>query len=159
MTETKSPAELIELLDDIGTCMFTTVDSEGRLVSRPMGIAHVDEDHRLWFFTRVESEKVDDVVGEGRVNLAFVDDKTWVSVAGTASVSTDEQKKSELWQLGAKAYFADGPEDSDAALICVEPDSAQYWEGPGSAAALVKMAAAAVSDDRPTMGDQGRVDL
>lgn len=159
MSETKRPDELTKMLEKIGTCMFTTVDSDGRLVSRPMGVAHVDEDHALWFFTRVESEKVDDVVGEGQVNLAFVDDKTWVSVAGTATVSTDEQKKAELWQLGAKAYFADGPEDSDAALIRVDPESAQYWEGPGSATALVKMARAALSDDQPTMGEQGRVDL
>ena len=163
MGETKQPQDLMQMLEEIGTCMLTTVDAEGRLASRPMGVAHIDEDHRLWFFSRVESEKVDDVVGEGQVNLAFVDDKTWVSVAGSAVVRTDEATKVQLWDLGAKAYFADGPEDPDVALIEVRPESAQYWEGPGSAVALVKMATASLANkwgkDSPSMGDQGRVDL
>lgn len=152
-------ADLIKQMTSIKTCMMTTVDENGRLVSRPMALAQADEDHQLWFLTRVDSEKADDVVGNGDVNLAFVADKTWISVAGSASLTTDRQKKRELWELGAKAYFADGPEDPEAALIRVDPQTAQFWEGPGKIAALVKMTAAAVSNSAPDMGEQGRVQL
>ena len=72
---------VVEKLKSIGTCMFTTVDSAHRLVSRPMAVTHIDEDHRLWFFASAGSEKIEDILGEGQVNLAFVADKTWVSVA------------------------------------------------------------------------------
>lgn len=159
MNDTTESEDLIRTLEEIGTCMLTTVDAEGRLVSRPMSIAHIDEDNQFWFFSRVGAEKVDDIVGEGQVNLAFVKGKTWVSVAGAASVSTDESKKAELWELGARAYFAEGPEDAEAALILVQPESAQYWEGPGTAVALMKMTKASLGKEQPHMGDQGRVDL
>ncbi|GAA4910225.1 pyridoxamine 5'-phosphate oxidase family protein [Nesterenkonia rhizosphaerae] len=155
-----TPEDLIATLKDIGTCMFTTVDSTGRLVSRPMAVSHIDEDHRFWFFTPVDSEKIDDVLGDGHVNLGFVADKTWVSVAGTAALVTDPQKKAELDDLGAEAYFSDGADDPDAALLCVTPDTAQYWEGPGKASALVKLVKSSLSsEDTPDMGDHGRVNL
>ncbi|NDK32939.1 pyridoxamine 5'-phosphate oxidase family protein [Nesterenkonia haasae] len=158
MTEL-SAKDLIARIDDIGTCMFTTVDSSQRLVSRPMSVSHIDEHHRLWFFSPAESEKVDDVLGDGHVNLAFVADKTWISVAGTAEVVDDAQKKQELEDLGAKAYFAKGADDSEAWLISVDPETAQYWEGPGKAVALVKLVASAVTDSTPSMGDKGHVEF
>ena len=151
--------DVIGRLDDIGTCMFTTVDSAQRLVSRPMSVSHIDDHHRLWFFTPAGSEKIEDVLGDGHVNLAFVADKTWISVTGVAKVVDDTHKKQELKDLGAQAYFAQGAEDSEALLISVDPENAQYWEGPGKAVALVKLVASAASEGTPNMGDQGRVDL
>lgn len=151
--------DVIGRLDDIGTCMFTTVDSAQRLVSRPMSVSHIDDHHRLWFFTPAGSEKIEDVLGDGHVNLAFVADKTWISVTGVAKVVDDTHKKQELKDLGAQAYFAQGAEDSEALLISVDPENAQYWEGPGKAVALVKLVTSAASEGTPNMGDQGRVDL
>ncbi|RJN31651.1 pyridoxamine 5'-phosphate oxidase family protein [Nesterenkonia natronophila] len=151
--------DIIKRLDDIGTCMFTTVDEFRRLVSRPMSVSHIDEGHRLWFFTPAGSEKNEDVLGDGHVNLAFVADKTWISVTGTATVVDDAQKKQELKDLGAEAYFTKGADDSEARLLCVDPDNAQYWEGPGKAVALVKLVTSAVSNGTPNMGDKGRVEL
>lgn len=146
-------------IEDIGTCMFTTVDASKRLVSRPMSVSHIDEQHRVWFFTPVESDKIDDVLGEGHVNLAFSASKTWISVTGTAEVISDHDKQAELRDLGAEAYFSDAAEDPHAALLCVTPENAHYWEGPGRAVALVKLATAAFRDDSPDLGDQGEVRL
>ncbi|GAA1149591.1 pyridoxamine 5'-phosphate oxidase family protein [Nesterenkonia lutea] len=151
--------DLVKKLNDIGTCMFTTLDQSHRIVSRPMGVTEIDDQHKFWFFTPLNSDKIEDIIGEGEVNLGFVDDHTWVSIAGNAQVIADEKRKAELWDLGPKAYFEGGPEDPNAVLICVTPETAQYWEGPGKAAALVKMAKSAFSDDTPNMGDQGRVQL
>ena len=151
--------DLITRLNDIGTCMFTTVDSAQRLVSRPMAVSHIDDQHRLWFFTPAGSEKNEEVLGDGHVNLAFVADKTWISVTGTATVVDDAQKKQELKDLGAQAYFAEGAENPEARLLRVDPDNAHYWESPGKAVALVKLVASAVSEGTPHMGDKGRVGL
>lgn len=151
--------DITKKLDSIGTCMFTTVDKTQRLVSRPMSVSHIDDEHRLWFFSPAGSEKIEDVLGEGNVNLAFVADKTWISVAGTAQVVTDEQTKTEVKDLGAKAYFAEGAEDDQAVLLRVDPENAHYWEGPGKAAALVKLVKASASRETPNMGEQGSVNL
>lgn len=150
---------IVEKLKSIGTCMFTTVDSAHRLVSRPMAVTHIDEDHRLWFFASAGSEKIEDILGEGQVNLAFVADKTWVSVAGTARIVTDPQKKSELESMGAEAYFSEGAQDSEAVMIRVDPENAHYWEGPGKAAALVQLVKSSASRDTPDMGEHGSVKL
>ncbi len=159
MSTQHTAASLIEQMQDIRTCMMTTVDESGHLVSRPMALAQADDDHQLWFITNVDSEKVDDVVGTGEINLAFLADKTWISVSGHAFLTQDPAKKQEIWELGAKAYFSGGPEDPQAALIRVDPQTAQFWEGPGTVAALVKMTTAAFSEGSPDMGEQGRVEL
>ncbi|MCH8559662.1 pyridoxamine 5'-phosphate oxidase family protein [Nesterenkonia sp. DZ6] len=151
--------ELVKKLNSIGTCMFTTVDQNGRIVSRPMGVTEIDDQHKFWFFTPLNSDKIEDIIGEGEVNLSFVGDHTWVSIAGSAQVIADLERKKELWDLGPKAYFEGGPEDPNAVLIEVTPETAQYWEGPGKAAALVKMAKASLSSETPNMGDQGQVEL
>ncbi|WP_146339543.1 pyridoxamine 5'-phosphate oxidase family protein [Nesterenkonia sp. NBAIMH1] len=152
-------SDLIDRMNDIGTCMFTTVDASGLLVSRPMSISAIDDDHHVWFFTPLDSDKVAEVLGEGQVNLAFSADKTWISVAGTADVVKDEEKREQLKDMGAEAYFSDAADDPRAALLRVTPESAHYWEGPGKAVRLVKLAAAAVSSGQPNMGDQGSVNL
>lgn len=159
MAQKTETQQVIEDIEEIGTCMFTTVDAEGRLASRPMVLKRVDEEHRLWFLTRADSEKVDDIIGAGEVNCAFVAENTWISVAGRAVVSQNEELKAELWKLDAKAYFAEGPDDPAAALIQVTPETAQYWESPGKAATLVQLAVSAVRRESPDLGDQGRVHL
>lgn len=74
--------DVMTKIESIGTCMFTTVDASHRLVSRPMSTTHVDQHHRLWFFSSAGSQKIEDILGDGQVNLAYVADKTWISVVG-----------------------------------------------------------------------------
>ena len=50
MAEATGVAKLIELAKDIHITMFTTVDSEGHFVSRPMAQHLVEPDGDLWFF-------------------------------------------------------------------------------------------------------------
>ena len=43
----------------------------------------------------------------------------------------------ELWSPAFKAWFPDGLEDPELALLRVEVETAEYWESPSSA--VVKM--------------------
>ena len=39
-----------ELADAINICMFTTIDNDQNIMSRPMWTADIDEEGNAWFF-------------------------------------------------------------------------------------------------------------
>ena len=50
-----------ELADAVNICMFTTVDNEHNVMSRPMWTADIDSEGNAWFFTNEFSEKIQEV--------------------------------------------------------------------------------------------------
>ena len=92
--------------------------------------------------------------------LAFADagDQKYVSLTGRATVSNDRLKIRELWSTPAKAWW-DDPDDPSIRILKVEPKDAQYWDSGGTVRSYIKMAAAAVSDTRPDLGDHEKVDM
>jgi general stress protein 26 len=95
------------------------------------------------------------------VNLAYanVDKDTWVSVTGTARVSEDMQKKKELFNVMAKAWFPGGVDDPDMELVEVKIDEAEYWNvKENKLLQLLKMGKAAATGTRPKgMGEHAEV--
>jgi general stress protein 26 len=81
-----------------------------------------------------------------------------VSLTGRAEVSNDRQKIRELWSTPAKAWW-DSPDDPSIRVLKVTPKDAQYWDSPGKLVSYVKMIAAAVSDARPDMGRNAKVNM
>ncbi|HLS68898.1 MAG TPA: pyridoxamine 5'-phosphate oxidase family protein [Kiloniellales bacterium] len=148
-----------ELMEQIGFCMLASLDGED-IRSRPM-MAHADRsEHAIYFLTDVEGHKDEEVARNPHVNLAFADSGShkYLSVSGSATVSNDREKVRELWATPAKAWW-DDPDDPAIRVLKVVPKDAQYWEGAGSLASYVKLLAAAVSDSRPDMGKNVKVDL
>lgn len=45
------------------------------------------------------------------------------------------------------------PEDPQIRVLKVSHKDAQYWDAPGTTESMIKLAAAAASDSRPSMGD------
>jgi general stress protein 26 len=127
--------ELYELIEGIEIAMFTTRRADGRLVSRPMATQTQAEGADLWFVTDIESHKLDELLFDPNVNLAYYRDgsREWVSVSGTASVTQDRRLIHDLYQKDWKAWFGDqggerdgGPDDPRLALIQVEVASVIY---------------------------------
>lgn len=148
-----------ELMEKIGFCMLASRDGED-IRSRPMA-AHPDRQaHCIYFLTDAASHKDEEVARIPNVDLAFADtgDHKYLSVTGRAEVSNDREKIRELWSTPAKAWWKD-PEDPSIRVLKVTPKDAQYWDGPGTVAATIKLLAAAVSDSRPDMGRNAKVDL
>src|SRR4026207_1740014 len=81
--------DLYHLIDGIEIAMFTTRRADGQLVSRPMQVQERTSGADFWFMTNVEAHKLDDLMGDPNVNLAFYKDRSreWVSVAGVATAS------------------------------------------------------------------------
>jgi hypothetical protein len=84
--------------------------------------------------------------------------QNYVSVAGEAEVVVDRAKIGELWGIPAKAWWK-SPDDPNIRLLKVTPVDAQYWDAPGSTVAYVKMAAAALTGSRPSMGENRKVKM
>jgi general stress protein 26 len=123
---------LADRIKGITTAMFTTLDDQGNLWARPMATQDMDDDGTLWFFTKRDSEKVDQIKSDHRINLSYVkpDDSLYISITGNADIINNQAKKEELWNTFVKAWFPDGVDDPDLVLLRVIPEYAEYWEGP-----------------------------
>jgi general stress protein 26 len=155
--------DLYDLIDGIEIAMFTTRRTDGQLVSRPMQVQERTSGADFWFMTNVEAHKLDDLMSDPNVNLAFYKDRSreWVSVAGVATVSTDRELIRELYKPDWKAWLGDeggdrdgSPNDPRIALILVEARSATYMKvTKPQPVVLFEVAKAMVTGEPPKAGD------
>lgn len=126
--------KLGELLDDIRVGMLTTVAEDGRLASRPLGMHHEDFDGRLWFLTHADSPRLHDIERNPRVNVSCSSHlrNVFVSISGQARLVDDRARLERIWNPAMKAFFPEGKDDPRLRLLCVEVETAEYWDGPGS---------------------------
>lgn len=123
-----------ELIKDVRIALLVTSADEG-LRGRPMAALNKDFDGKLWFVSRRDAPKLDEIKDDSHVLLAYSEpkDQNYVSVSGTARIVQDAAKVKELWSEPMRVWFPKGPEDPDIALICVSVNSAEYWDAPSSA--------------------------
>jgi general stress protein 26 len=145
---------LAALVKDAKIALLTTVNNEGHLHSRPLGLQQDEFEGDLWFLTQDPSSKVDEIRGNPQVNVAFDSGKGWVSLAGTASIVHDEAKVDELWTPSASAWFPEGREDPTIALVHVEGISAEIWSTDDpKVVVLFKLTKAALTGGQPDIGE------
>lgn len=139
---TAALTQLGKLIEDIPVAMFCNLDSNGMLVSRPMSPLEMDVNGALWFFTDVNSSKVELL---RKVNLSFADPAraSYVSLSGFGELESDPAHIRQLWSPFMKPWFPEGPDSANLALLKFVPDSAEYWDAPHSK--MVRMAAMAAS--------------
>ncbi|WP_439882888.1 pyridoxamine 5'-phosphate oxidase family protein [Pontibacter sp. MBLB2868] len=155
--------KLIDMIKDIDIAMMTTMERDGSLRSRPMRTQKTNPDGILWFFTGYESGKSHEISeNDSHVNLSYSkpDDELYVSVSGRASLTRDKQKIDELWSPTLKAWFPEGKDDPNVALIKVKIDKAEYWDAPNSTLIqLYGMAKAALTGESAKTGDNKKINL
>lgn len=162
-TTTSNEIETLrELIKDIRFAMLTTVDEDGFLRSRPMATQSAEFDGELWFFTEASSPKAGEVERDHRVNVSYAapDDNRYVSVSGTARMVRDRAKAEELWKPALKAWFPEGLDDPDLALLRVQVEKAEYWDSPSSK--MIQLAGflkAVVTGKRIDPGENEKLDL
>ena len=154
---------IAKLIEDIDITMFTTVGSEGYLVSRPLSTQKAQFDgEKVWFFVAGDSPKVAEIERNSKVNLAYASKgrNTYVSVAGDAYVNNDPVKIEAFWNDALKAYFPRGINDPKLTLIEVAVRTAEFWDGPGSLIGkAIAFAVARVTKRDDAMGENRIVDL
>jgi len=124
-----------DLIKDISIALMVTQGSDGRMLARPMGTQEKDSQNRLWFFTDKNSPKVAQIKSNNNILLSYAEpsENRFVSIYGTAHIVEDQAKINELWTKAVEIWFPKGKTDPNIALICVQPESAEYWDAPSSA--------------------------
>jgi general stress protein 26 len=155
--------DLYDLIDGIEIAMLTTRRGDGHLVSRPMQTQERETGLDLWFMTNVETHKLDDLMSDPHVNLAYYNNRSreWVSVAGLATVSTDRDLIRELYKPDWKAWLGDDGGDRDGsaddpriALILVDAESVTYMKvTKPKPVVLFEVARAMVTGSPPKVGN------
>ena len=155
--------KLRELIKDIDIGMLTTIDEDGSLHSRPMSTnSQVEFDGDLWFFTYASSHKVTEVEHDRHVNVSFSDPhkQQYVSISGRATLVRDRNKIQELWKPELKAWFPQGVDEPDIALLKVNVDSAEYWDAPSSFVAhTIALVKAITTGEKANPGENEKVNL
>jgi general stress protein 26 len=107
------------------------------------------------------SEPVKELLVDPRVNVSYIgsENDVYISVAGSARMVDDMPSKERFWSSMVEAWFPQGITDPDLVLVCVEIDSAEYWNmTDGKLTQLAKMAKAVWKGEPPTdMAEHGTI--
>jgi general stress protein 26 len=154
-------AKLWSMIKDIGIAMMTT-DDEGQLRSRPMAARQAEFDGTLWFFTRADSHKVDEVVTSSRANVSYADPvhQNYVSLSGSVRLVRAPEQIRAHWSEAMRPWFPKGSSDPDIALLKVDVERAEYWDAPSSTMVHVTgYAKALLTGQSPHPGDHEKLQL
>jgi general stress protein 26 len=156
-------AKIKELTSDIHIAMLTTVAEDGSLHARPMATSTSDFDGTLWFVTRIESGKVEEIREDSHVLVSYEQPKDgqFLSLQGRAGIVRDRATVKAHWNKAADGWFKDGSDDEAAALIQVKVTGGEYWEQSSSGIVrLGKLAVGAViGAGKVDLGDAGKITL
>jgi len=146
-------AEAIEKIKELAgktqTCFFSTdLKSARAAATRPMSVQQIDDEGNLWFLSAKDSHKNAEIKKDPQVQLLFQGSahSDFMTISGTASISTDKAKIKELWEPIVKTWFTEGVDDPRITVIRVTPDDGYYWDTKhGQMVAFIKMIAGAIS--------------
>ena len=129
----KERAHFLELLRQFHNAMLVTHKSEDRLRARPMAVAKIEEDGRMWFLTDAESAKAHEIEKDTRVHIVCQNDRSaYLSLSGHAELVHDRAKVDDVWKEPYKVWFPGGKDDPHIALISVVPEDGEYWDNEGT---------------------------
>ena len=151
-----------ELVKGIRICMMSTIDEGGEVRSRPMATQDTQFDGTLWFLTRHSSDKVADLEQHSNITLDYSDpaNSKYITLRGKGSLSPDREKIKELWNFMYKAWFPDGEDDPDIAVLRVDVAEGEYWEANSSKLVMgIRYVAAAVTGGNVSVGEAGHVNV
>lgn len=161
--QTDSFQKLKALVKCINIAMLTTLDERGSLHSRPMSCnGTIDDDGTLWFFTSSQSSKVDEIDRRQQVNVSFADPhrQEYVSLSGTAQLIQDRQQLQQRWQPTLQAWFPNGLDEPDLALLKVTIEKGEYWDAPsGFVARTFNVLKAVATGERANGGENKQIAL
>ena len=157
----EAQAKLWSMIKKIKVAMMTSWDGKA-MHSRPMHGYQEEFEGKLYFFTRHDSGKTDEIGHFDKLNLAYVDidDNMFVSLAGRGRLSYDRERMRKYWSPMVGAWFPKGLDDPQLALIEVDVDRAQYWDSTSSSMRyLWEVAAANLTGREPSLGESAKLDL
>ena len=120
-----------ELLHHFKYGMLTTHGASGELHARPMALAHVDEVGDLWLLSDIQSEKVGEIACDDRVSVSMQAGQRFVAMHGRGEVVHDAAQVRNLWHESWRAWFPQGPEDTNLVLLRIRTAQGEFWDHEG----------------------------
>jgi general stress protein 26 len=161
-TADKDIQKVAQMIKKMDFGMLTTIAEDGTLHSRPMSTnGKVEFNGDLWFFTYGHSHKVMEAQKHPQVNVSFSDIKNnnYVSLSGTAELVKEKSKIEELWEPELKAWFPDGVDTEDIALLKINAHKAEYWDTPSSLVAHTIGFVKSLAGAEPNVGENKKINL
>jgi len=124
-------SHFLELVRTIRTGTLVTHLPDGKLHGRPMSVAHVEEDGALWFFTSVQSGKVEELANDRRALVSLAEADKYVVLNGELELVRDPAKARSLWKEPFRVWFS-GPDDPNLTLLRFQPEAGEYWNNAGA---------------------------
>jgi general stress protein 26 len=150
-----------ELAEKNNSCFFCTAITSGQSIkTRPMAVQKVDESGNFWFLSASDSHKNAEIEQDNRVQLFFQGNahSDFLSVYGTAYISTDKALIKELWEPLIKTWFTGGVDDPRITVIKVETNEGYYWDNKhGNTVAFIKMLTGAATGKTLDDSIEGKV--
>lgn len=155
MSSKENKEKFWNFIKDVKVGMMTSQDGDD-LRARPMHLIQNHYDGTLWFFTSVESGKIDEIEEDRAVCISFSDhsNNTYVSMSGFAKLAFDRELINEFWNPFVAAWFPEGKDDPSLALLEVKIHKGEYWDSKSNMfAQIYKVAKANLTDQEPDMGE------
>ena len=149
-----------DMIEDHHACMLVTHGPGGTLHARPMHAIPDREKREILFFTSAAGDKSHEIATSDEVCLTFMSHKKndYLAVQGKAELTRDRALIDKHWSSMVKAWFPEGKDDPNVALIRVHVRAGEYWDSSSSDIAnMLRMMSAAATGSRPDMGDNKKV--
>jgi general stress protein 26 len=159
MSSPEHKALIWNLIKEVKVGMLTTLDSDNKdsLHARPMSLVQDAYDGTLYFFTSKSSGKVYEVQNEKKeVCITFSDPshQVYVSMSGQAKLTQDKALISKYWTDGVAAWFPNGKDDSDVAILEVKIYKGEHWNADeNKLIQLFEFTKAKLTDEIPEIGE------
>lgn len=166
MSENTTPLtreHVVEVMRSERFVMLTSLSTTGKLHSHPMTPLEVTDEADVYFFVNVSTDHAGNLRHDSRVNVAFTDNTTWLSVAGEVTFLEGAEKTAkidELWNDATAAWYEGGKNDANLGVVRVTSEAAQLWnqEG-GMVSQFLDFAKARITGEKPDDGGTGTVTL
>ena len=120
-TETQLKETAKKVIGNSLSCTLITVDEEGAPRARAMDGFPVEDDFTIWFGTKANTRKVDQIKNDPRVTLYYLssDNSGYVVISGKAELIEEAEMKKKYWKKEWEQFYSD--KDKDYLLIKVTP--------------------------------------
>lgn len=155
MSSPEHKQKIWKMIKDIKVGMLVTLDGDVPR-ARPMHLVQDEYDGTLWFFTRRSAEKTFETQKDSDVCLSFSDQEegVYVSLSGKASLTSHRELIDKYWSPFVGAWFPEGKDDPDVALLEVNVQFGEHWRAKESKTfQLYEIAKANLTKDTPNMGE------
>ena len=156
MSSPEHKQKIWKLIKDIKVGMLVTLDGDVPR-AQPMHLVQDEYDGTLWFFTGRSADKVFETASDHDVCLNFSDQEkgVYVSLSGKANLTDDRELIEKYWNPFIAAWFPEGKDDPDVALLEIKVQMGEHWKAKESKAfQLYEFAKANVKKDAtPDLGE------